>query len=95
MIEINPREVASEGLYRIFEEQSFNNVVLKSILKQNGAMAKNDKAFVTEIVNGTLRNIYYIDYVINQFSNTKTDKIKPWLLAVMRSWEFKHHLNTI
>lgn len=85
MIEINPREVASEGLYRIFEEQSFNNVVLKSILKQNGAMAKNDKAFVTEIVNGTLRNIYYIDYVINQFSNTKTDKIKPWLLAVMRS----------
>lgn len=85
MIEINPREVASEGLYRIFEEQSFNNMVLKTLLKQNGAMAKNDKAFVTEIVNGTLRNIYYIDYVINEFSKTKTEKMKPWLLAVIRT----------
>ena len=85
MIQINPREVACEGLYRIFEEQSFNNVVLKSLLKQNGAMPKNDRAFVTEIVNGTLRNIYYIDYVINQFSKTKTEKMKPWLLAVIRS----------
>ena len=83
-ININSREVAMEAIYKIFVDNSYNNIILKNILKQNGAMCLSDKAFVTEVVNGTLRNIYYIDYVINSFSNTKVEKIKPWLLAILR-----------
>ncbi len=85
MIQINPREVATEAMMQIMTEGAYNTITLRRLLRQNGAMQKQEKAFVTEIVNGTLRNIVYIDYVIGQFSNTKIQKIKPWILAVLRT----------
>ena len=85
MIQVNPREVAAEAMVQILAEGAYNNTALRRLLRQNGAMSQQDRAFVTEIVNGTLRNIYYVDYVIDQFSNTKLSKIKPWLLAVLRT----------
>ena len=69
MIIINPREVCAEILEDIAVNGSYSNIALKKALKQNGAMPPRDRAFVTETVNGTLRNIIYIDYVINAFSN--------------------------
>lgn len=85
MIVINPREVCASVLEDIFVNGSYSNIALKKALKQNGAMPQRDRAFVTENVNGTLRNIIYIDYVINSFSNTKTVKMKPYIAAVLRS----------
>lgn len=85
MIQINPREIAAEAMMEIMEEGAYNNMALRRLLRQNGAMPPKDRAMVTEIVNGTLRNLYYIDHVINQFSKTKTEKMKPWILAVMRT----------
>lgn len=85
MIQINPREIAAQALFEIMTEDSYSNLALKRLLKQNGAMPQKDRAFVTEIVNGTLRNINYIDYLINTLSSVKTNKMKPWLLAVMRT----------
>ncbi len=82
-IQINPREIAVQALLEI--EQKYNTMVLRKLLRQNGAMLPKDRAFVTEIVNGSLRNLYYIDFVINAVSNTKTQKIKPYLLAVLRT----------
>lgn len=85
MIQINPREIAAEALMEIMTEEAYNNMTLRRLLRQNGAMPRQDRAFVTEIVNGTLRNLIYIDHVLNTFSKTKTEKMKPWLLAVLRS----------
>ena len=85
MIAINPREVCASVLEEIQTDGSYSNIALRKALKANGAMPQRDKAFVTENVNGTLRNIIYIDYVINSFSRTKTEKMKPWVLAVFRS----------
>ena len=85
MIQINPREIAAEALMEIMTAEAYNNMTLRRLLRQNGAMPRQDRAFVTEVVNGTLRNLIYIDHVLNTFSKTKTEKMKPWLLAVMRS----------
>ncbi len=85
MIQINSREVAAEAMMEIMEEGAYNNMALRRLLRQNGAMPPKDRALVTEIVNGTLRNLYYIDHVVNQFSKTKTEKMKPWVLAVLRT----------
>lgn len=85
MININPREIASQVLMDIEKNGEFSNIALKKALKANGAMPSKDRAFVTETVNGTLRNIIYIDYCINSFSSVKTEKMKPWVLAVLRS----------
>jgi len=85
MVKINPREIAVQALLEIMEGDAYNSVTLKKLLRQNGAMPPRDRAFVTEIVNGTLRNIYYIDYVLNHISTIKTEKMKPWILALLRS----------
>lgn len=85
MIPINPREVAAEALLEIMTAEAYNTMTLRRLLRQNGAMPERDRAFVTEIVNGTLRNLLYIDHVLNTVSKTKTEKMKPWLLAVLRT----------
>ena len=95
MIEINPREIAAQALVQIMENGAYNNMALRSLLKQNGALSAIDKNLVTEIVNGTLRNIYYIDYVLNQFSKIKTEKMKPWVVAVLRSAVYQIHFMKI
>ncbi len=84
MIQINPREIAAEALMEITTADAYNNMTLRRLLRQNGAMTRQDRAFVTELVNGTLRNMIWIDHVINTFSKTKTEKLKPWLLSVLR-----------
>lgn len=85
MIQINPREIAAEAMVQVMAEGAYNHTALRRLLQQNGAMSQKDRAFVTEIVNGTLRNLQYIDYVIDAFSKTKTEKLKPWILAVLRT----------
>lgn len=85
MIQINPREIAADAVMEIMSAEAYNTMTLRRLLRQNGAMSRQDRAFVTEIVNGTLRNLIYIDYVLNLFSKTKTEKMKPWLLAVLRT----------
>ncbi len=85
MIQINPREVATQALLDILQNGGYSNITLKRLLRQNGAMPQKDRGFVTEIVNGTLRNITYIDAIINDVSTVKTVKMKPWILAVIRS----------
>ena len=85
MIQINPREIAAEAMVQIMAEGAYNNGALRRLLRQNGAMSRQDRAFVTEVVNGTLRNLYYLDYILNTFSKVRTEKMKPWILAVLRT----------
>ncbi|MBM6830152.1 16S rRNA (cytosine(967)-C(5))-methyltransferase RsmB [Anaerotignum lactatifermentans] len=85
MIQINPREIAAEAMVQIMAEGAYNNGALRRLLRQNGAMSRQDRAFVTEVVNGTLRNLYYVDYILNTISKVRTEKMKPWILAVLRT----------
>lgn len=78
------REIALFILSDIFEEGAYNNIVLRKTLNKHEELSSVQKAFVTELVNGTLRNLINIDYVINSFSKTKTDKMKPFILNNLR-----------
>ena len=84
MININPREVAAAALFEILEKGGYNNVVLKRSLSANGAMPAEDRGFVTDCVNGTLRNVIYIDYVLEKVSGVKVKKMKPYIRTVLR-----------
>ncbi|WP_250278294.1 16S rRNA (cytosine(967)-C(5))-methyltransferase RsmB [[Clostridium] colinum] len=81
---MNAREIAVYALIDILEQQSYNNLTLKKLFNDNKNISPQDRAFITELVNGTLRNIIYIDYIINSFSNTKTKKMKPLILNILR-----------
>lgn len=81
---MNARELAVYTLINIIEQKSYNNLSLKKVFSENKEISSQDRAFITELVNGTLRNIIYIDYVINSFSKTKTKKMKPLILNILR-----------
>ncbi len=81
---MNAREIAVYALIDILEQQSYNNLTLKKALNENKNLIPQDRAFITELVNGTLRNIIFIDYIINIFSNVKTKKMKPLILNILR-----------
>lgn len=85
MSDYTPREMISEILVEINHNGGYNSVVLRQFLNKNKDLSSQDKNFITEVVNGTLRNIYYIDHVIKQFSKTPINKIKPFILSVLRS----------
>lgn len=85
MQRINPRELAAEALMEILAEGAYSNVALRRILRRNGAASRQERAFVTEVVNGTLRNLIYIDTLLDAFSSKPMGKIKPWLAAVLRT----------
>jgi len=81
---MNEREISLCILTDILDEKAYNNIMLRKTLNKNKQLSRIQKAFITELTNGTLRNIILIDYVINQFSKTKTDKMKTTIVNILR-----------
>jgi len=84
MAGVNEREIAAYILVDMQADGGYSNILLRKTLNRNNALAATSKAFITEIVNGVLRNLIYIDYIIDQFSKTKTNKMKPFILNILR-----------
>ncbi len=81
---INERENAVKILIDIFKNDSYSNIALRNFFNGQKDLNKQQKSFITEVVNGTLRNLIYLDFVINTYSKTKTKKMKPVILNVLR-----------
>ena len=76
--------MAIKALIDIIEKGGYNNIVLKRTLDKYPQLTPMDRAFITDLVNGTLRNIIHIDHIINQFSKTKTSKMNLLVLYALR-----------
>ena len=70
-----PREIALTVLSQILEEGGYNNIALKNALSKYNDTDPRDRAMVTELVNGTLRNLIYIDYIIAAHSKAPAKKM--------------------
>ena len=81
---MNTRKLAIKILIDILEKGGYNNIVLKRTLEKHQQLSPMDRAFVTDLVNGTLRHVIHIDHIINQFSKTKTDRMSLLILYVLR-----------
>ncbi len=80
---MNERELSAAVVADVFDK-GFGNIVLKDALSRHKEMSRVQKAFVTEVVNGTFRNLIRIDYVIGRFSTVKVKKMRPYVLNVLR-----------
>ncbi|NLM14113.1 MAG: 16S rRNA (cytosine(967)-C(5))-methyltransferase RsmB [Epulopiscium sp.] len=85
MTKPNPREIAVNIISDINNDNAYSNISLQEHFSEYNYLTSLDKAFITEIVNGTIRHMNHIDYIINQFSTTKTNKMKPLILSILRS----------
>ncbi len=78
-----PREIALKTIYEINEKGAYSNIALNKQLEGN-TLKDVDRAFITDLVYGTIKWKLSIDYVISSFSSTKLKKISPWILNLLR-----------
>jgi 16S rRNA (cytosine967-C5)-methyltransferase len=78
-----PRETALKILYEINEKEGYSNISLNKYLDRT-ELRGIDRAFITELVYGTLKWQLTIDYIIAQFSTVKPKKISSWILNILR-----------
>ena len=78
------RELILDILMEILENGGYSHVVLKKALDKHQYLEKQNRAFVTRVVEGTIEYLLTIDAVIDQCSKIKVKKMKPVIRAILR-----------
>ena len=79
-----PRAIALGVLEEILEKDGYSHIVLKKTLSKYQDLSKQDRAFITRLVEGTIEHLITIDYMIHCYSKTKINKMKPVIRNVLR-----------
>lgn len=82
---VNDRELILEILLMITRDGEYSHIALRQVLDQYQYLDKKERSFITRVVNGTLERMIEIDYILNQFSKVKVNKMKPVIRTIMRS----------
>lgn len=82
--QIDTRAIALSLLDEILEQGQFYHLALKKTLAKHQDLKKQDRAFITRLVEGTIEHVMTIDYMINTYSKTKVKKMKPVIRTVLR-----------
>lgn len=77
------RELALNIVYDVTEKGAYANLSLDKALRVS-QLAQNDKKLVTELVNGSIRMIKHLDWVLNLFLQKTVEKQNPWLRNILR-----------
>lgn len=64
---------------KVMSSQGLSNLLLRYQFAK-----KQDRAFMTRLLEGTLEQQIYLDYVLNQFSSKKMEKQKPFIRCLLR-----------
>ena len=80
----NVRAIALETLIEILEHGQFSHIYLKAVLDKFNYLEKNERAFITRLVNGVVERKIQLDFIIDSFSKTKVKKMKPVIRTIMR-----------
>lgn len=82
---INERELVLGILMEITENGKYSHIVLREVLGKYQYLAKNERAFITRVAEGTLERMIELDYIIDCFSKVKVCKMKPVIRNILRS----------
>lgn len=74
-----------EILMEITREQEYSHIALRNALDKVQYLPKQERAFINRLVEGTLEYMLRIDYILDQYSNVKVDKMKPVIRNILRS----------
>ncbi len=77
------RETALKILYDIGEKGAYSNISVNKYLEASD-LRELDRAFITELVYGTVKWLIEIDYIIAKYSSIKLKKLSPWILNTLR-----------
>ena len=81
---MNNRDLVLSMLKEIYAGNEFSHILLRQVLDKYDYLEGSEKAFIKRLTEGTLERTIELDYVINQFSNTPVNKMKPLIRSLMR-----------
>lgn len=81
---MNLRALALDILLAVNEEGQYSHLVLRQVLEKHQYLPRQERAFLTRLVNGTLERQVTLDYVIDAYSQTKVHKMKRCIRNVLR-----------
>lgn len=79
----SPRETALIIMYQVSENDAYANLELNKTLN-NSEYSGLDRAFVTELVYGTIRMQGAIDYILSLFIKKPLNTLPVWILLILR-----------
>lgn len=79
------RELILGILLEVTRDGQYSHIALSNVLSKYQYLDKKERAFITRVTEGTLEHMIEIDYIINQFSNVKVNKMKPVIRCILRS----------
>lgn len=77
---MNQRALAATALQRISRDGAYSNVVLPHITAD---LVPQERALVTRLVHGALRNVRRLDWMIEEMSGRKVDRLDAEVRAVL------------
>ncbi len=82
---VNTREIILGILLELQVNGSqHSHMLLRDVLEKYQYLEQQDRAFIKRVTEGTIENRIRLDYVLDQFSKTKTEKMKPVILCILR-----------
>ena len=82
---ISTREIILGVLLEINRDGEYSHIAIRNTLEKYQYLPKQDRAFITRVCEGTIECMLKLDYIIEQFSSVKVEKMKPVIREIIRS----------
>ena len=82
---ISERDLAVQILTEVLEKNAYSNIALRKFLANATNFDSRSKAFISELVYTTVRNLVQIDFVLGHFSTLEVAKMKPDVRNILRA----------
>ena len=82
--QVNTRGIILDILLEINEKERFTHEVLSEALRKYQYLSKEDRAFISYVVRGTVEYRITLDYIIEKFSDNPIGKMKPVIRNIIR-----------
>ena len=82
-MQVNLRQTALEILLEAHKNEALLNVVLGEALAKYQYLDKNERSFISRLVQGTEEKRIELDYIIDKFSKTPVKKQKPFISTLL------------
>jgi len=80
----NSRELVLGILLLVNRQEEYSHIAIRNVLEKYQYLEKQERAFITRVAQGTLERQIELDYIINQFSDIKINKMKPVIRNILR-----------
>ncbi len=81
---VNTRALVLDMLLESESGQKYANVIVRETLAKYDYLTAREKAFIKRLFEGCVEYRIQLDHLLNAFSNTKTTKMKPVILQILR-----------